>query len=602
MGFSEEITGWLSKFSDALQRRDISGVLELFLEEECFWRDYLVFTWNLLTCESKKEIAGMLKETLERTEAAHWEIDGAATELGGVVGAAIKFETSLARCRGYLKLKEGKCWVIVTTLWELKGHEEQTGPLRPQGVVYGAVKGSKTWLQRKKQEELELGHSKQPYCVIVGGGQAGIALGARLKALGVPTIIVEKNEKPGDTWRNRFSTLNTHTPIWTDHFPYMNFPSTWPLFTSKDQMGDFFECYVKLMGLNYWCSSECKSANFDEKEGCWKVMVENKKDESMITLRPVHLILATGSSGFAHVPQFKGAESFQGVQVHSSKFHSGEGWEGKQCVIIGAGVSAHDICQDLWEQGASQVTMVQKSSTTVVRQMTLHSLPPNVDEMNASTSAMEKVDILFLSTPFKLSTRFQIPFYEKIFKADKDFYDRLTKAGFKIDFGEDGSGLILKLLRRGGGYYIDVGASELIASGEIQVKSGVGVQEIRPKSILFSDGTELPADLLVYATGYKNMKEFIAKLISQELADKVGLIWGLGSDTKNDPGPWMGELKNMWKPLVHPNLWIMGGSFIQTRPMSRYLAIQLKARMENIPTPVFWPNCQTKLQELSLEN
>ncbi|KAL2635554.1 hypothetical protein R1flu_007033 [Riccia fluitans] len=599
MDSSQEISAWLSKFGDVLLRNDTSGVLKLFLEEECYWRDYLAFTWNLLTCESKNEIAQMLEETLQRTEAEHWEIDGTATESGGVVEAAIRFENPIARCRGYLRLREGKCWVIVTTLWQLKGHEEQAGPFRPPGVVCGAVKGRKTWLQIKKQEELELGHCKQPYCVIIGGGQAGIALGARLKALGVPTIIVEKNAKPGDTWRNRFSTLNTHTPLWADHFPYMNFPSTWPLFSSKDQMGDFLECYVKLIGLNYWCSSECKSANFDEKEGCWKVLLENKKDGSVITLRPVHLILATGSSGFANVPRFKGEESFQGVQVHSSKFHSGEGWEGKHCVIIGAGVSAHDICQDLWEQGASQVTMVQKSSTTVVGQLTILQPPPNEDEINASTSAVENFDMLMFSVPYKLLTRFQVPLYEQIAKADKNFYDRLTKAGFKLDFGEDGSGLYLKLLRRGGGYYLDVGASELIASGEIQVKSGVSVQEIRAKSVLFTDGSEVAADLIVYATGYKNMKEFIAKLISQEVSDKVGLIWGLGSDTQNDPGPWAGELRNLWKPLAHPNLWIMGGPFSQSRQMSRFLAIQLKTRMENIPTPVFWPDCHTRPQALS---
>ncbi|KAL3687062.1 hypothetical protein R1sor_013371 [Riccia sorocarpa] len=195
----------------------------------------------------------------------------------------------------------------------------------------------------------------------------------------------------------------------------------------------------------------------------------------------------------------------------------------------------------------------------------------------------------------------EIPMYQQIAKDDKDFYEGLEKAGFKSDFGEDGSGLHVRMTRRAGGYYINAGASELITGGQIKVKSGLGVQEMRPSSVVFTDGSEVKADLIVYATGYKNMKEFIAMLISPEVADKVGFVWGLGSDTHSDPGPWARELKNMWKPLVQPNLWLTGGVFMFNRQMSRFLAIQLKARMENISTPVFWPEEQTILQALSLD-
>jgi putative flavoprotein involved in K+ transport len=105
---------------------------------------------------------------------------------------------------------------------------------------------------------------------------------------------------------------------------------------------------------------------------------------------------------------------------------------------------------------------------------------------------------------------------------DADFYKRLEQAGLLLDFGDDGSGLFIKYLRRGSGYYIDVGASELIADGKIKLKSGVDVKRIKPKSVEFGDGPELPADLIVYATGYGSMNGWAAKLISQEVADKVG--------------------------------------------------------------------------------
>ena len=109
------------------------------------------------------------------------------------------------------------------------------------------------------------------------------------------------------------------------------------------------------------------------------------------------------------------------------------------------------------------------------------------------------------------------------------------KAGFLLDFGDDGSGLFMKYLRRGSGYYIDVGASELIADGRIKLHSGVNIERIKEDSVVLTDGTELPADLIVYATGYGSMNGWAARLISQEVADRVGKCWGLGSGYHERP-------------------------------------------------------------------
>ena len=182
---------------------------------------------------------------------------------------------------------------------------------------------------------------------------------------------------------------------------------------------------------------------------------------------------------------------------------------------------------------------------------------------------------------------FQTPVYEKMARVDADFYARLEKAGFLLDWGDDGSGLFMKYLRRGSGYYIDVGASELVANGSIKLKSGVNIVEIKENSVILTDGTELPVDLIVYATGYGSMNGWAAKLISQEVANRVGKCWGLGSDTKKDPGPWEGEERNMWKPTQQPALWFHGGNLHQSRHYSQFLSLQLKARMAGIPTPVY---------------
>jgi len=265
------------------------------------------------------------------------------------------------------------------------------------------------------------------------------------------------------------------------------------------------------------------------------------------------------------------------------------GYKGKKAVVVGSNNSAHDICAALWEQGAD-VTMVQRSSTHISRSDTLMDLALGGLYSEAALKAgitTDKADLIFASLPYKVLPSLQVPVYEEMKKRDAGFYARLEKAGFMLDFGDDGSGLFLKYLRRGSGYYIDVGASDLVADGKIKLKSGVGVERIKEHSIVFSDGSELPADLIVFATGYGSMNGWAAQLISKQVADKVGKCWGLGSDTRKDPGPWEGELRNMWKPTHQEALWFHGGNLHQSRHYSQFLSLQLKARLEGIPTPVY---------------
>ena len=191
------------------------------------------------------------------------------------------------------------------------------------------------------------------------------------------------------------------------------------------------------------------------------------------------------------------------------------------------------------------------------------------------------------SVPHRLMPKRSAPLYEEIYRRDKTLYDGLERAGFLFDFGEDGSGIHCKYMRRGSGYYIDVGGCELIADGRIKLKSGVTVREITANSVILTDGSELPADLIVYATGYGSMNGWAAQLISQDVADKVGKCWGVGSDTAKDPGPWEGELRNMWKPTQQEALWFHGGNLFQARFYSLLLALQLKARQVGIATPVY---------------
>jgi putative flavoprotein involved in K+ transport len=561
---------WLQKFGNALERGDINAAAGLF-EPEGFWRDLVSFTWNLKTCEGRAEVKAMLAATLAEVKPRNFVAKSAEW---------FTFETALGRGIGHLRLRGKHAWTLLTTLQELKGFEERREEMRSSSS--------------------EPSPTQPPYVLIVGGGQGGIALAARLKRLGVPAVVVEKNERAGDSWRKRYASLCLHDPVWYDHMPYLPFPEHWPVFTPKDRMGDWLEMYVKVMQLDYRSGTECVRASFSEEEKAWEVHL--LKNAEPLTLRPKHLVLATGMSGFPSVPPVKGVESFQrsgGFAVHSSQFEGGAAWKGKHAVVVGSGTSGHDICQDLHAQGAAEVTMVQRAPTIVVRSESLMELawgPLYSEQAVARGVSTPIADLTVASVPFKVLPELQRPIYAEIRKRDHELYAGLEKAGFQYTFGEDGSGIHALYLRRGAGYYIETGASQMIIDGRIKLKAGASVEAAGEKSVKLSDGSELPADLLVFATGYGSMNQWARELISAEVADKVGKVWGLGSDTKADPGPWVGELRNMWKPTAQENLWFHGGNLMQSRHYSLYLALQLKARFEGLAPPVYYVEPTQHLQ------
>ncbi len=582
------VSRWLQAFGAALARNDIDAAARLF-EADGYWRDLVAFTWNIKTCEGQAEIKAMLAATLSHVNPSSWAIHGSPVTIEGLTEGWFSFETAVGRGIGHLRLKGRKCWTLLTALQELKGYEEKSGPTREAGVEHGALVDRRSWLERRQEEAAALGTTRQPYCVIVGGGQGGIALAARLKRLNVPAIVVEKNARAGDSWRKRYRSLCLHDPVWYDHMPYLPFPEHWPVFSPKDRIGDWLEMYVNVMELDYWSSTECTAAKWDEKAEEWEVFLQRNNRE--ITVRAKQLVLATGMSGFPNMPEIPGTESFKGTLVHSSRHDGGAAWSGRRCVVLGSNNSAHDIAADLWEQGASSVTMIQRSPTVVVRSELLMELAWGKLYSEAAVRAgitTELADLTVASVPFRLLPALQKPIYDEIRRRDAGLYEGLEKAGFLFHMGEDGSGLHSIYLRRGAGYYIDVGASQMVIDGRIKLKSGVEVDALKENSVLLSDGTELPADLVVCATGYGSMNQWAAQLISQQAADRVGKCWGLGSGTKYDPGPWAGELRNMWKPTQVPALWFHGGNLMQSRHYSLYLALQLKARMEGIPTPVYY--------------
>ncbi len=585
-GASAAVSDWLKRFEAALAAPG-SADWTLLFAEDATWRDMVAFTWNIATVEGLPAIKRMISQQAAAIGLGQFVPAPKGLPAYDESGGWFAFETAAGRGLGKVEFEAGKCTRFFTELEELKGFEEPIGKRRRRGVPFGAQRNRKTWLDERAETARTLGYSVQPYCLVVGGGQNGLALAARLKRLSVPALVIDSEQRIGDAWRKRYKSLYLHGPSFADHMPFLPFPDHWPLYSSKDQMGDWLEIYAKAMELDVWTGTRCLSASFDESSERWSVKVNRDGEE--ITLQPVQLVLAAGLSGAANVPSFPGAESFAGSAYHSSRHgNRGEEARGKNCVVIGSTNSAHDIAQDLWEHEAASVTMIQRSPTILIDIRSAEKIRVYKSPWADPDLTTRHADLVVASLPFRSLLEIEKESTRQYQEVDADLLRRLDERGFKVWTGEDETGLGFAYLRTASGYYIEVGASQLVADGEIVVQQG-DVAEILPDGVKMEDGTVLPADVLVYATGYRPLEEWVGELISPEVQAKVGRCWGLGSGTSDDPGPWEGELRNMWKPTPQKGLWFQAGSLNQTRPYSQWLALQLKARMENLETPVYDP-------------
>jgi putative flavoprotein involved in K+ transport len=442
---------WVAAFGAALDRHDIDGVLDLF-EPDGFWRDLAALTWNVYTAEGGDAIRAMLSACLEGIAPTAWNIDQLLGSNNGVHQALLSFETRTARCSAVLRLRGGRCWTLLTAVSELIGFEETTRARRTNGAPLRYEPGRPDWRTERDRRTAELGVTQQPYCVIVGAGQAGLGLGARLKQLGVPTLIVDKRERPSDTWRERYATLSLHSPVWYDHMPYLPFPETWPRFASKDRVADWLDAYATIMDLDIWTGADCIGSQYDEALGAWRLSII--RGGRPIELRPMQLVLATGFWDAPYVPDIPGRDRFAGRQQHVADARDIERCDGLRSIVIGAGTSAHDIAAQLWEAGAN-VTMIQRSPTIVTR---IDSLLPAVEIYDTDAPApkppTELADLLAASIPNRLMPQFQAPFIAAIKAKDAAFYEGLRKAGFLYDFGEDGGGFITRGMQDPSGFYI----------------------------------------------------------------------------------------------------------------------------------------------------
>lgn len=566
---------WLAEFEAALGN---DGTLESLFHPDSYWRDALALSWTLQTIDGRDDILKTLKAQAAQAAPSGFAIDPDRASPRKVMRAGVdcieaifKFETRLGRGDGIIRLipdaADGgrmKAWTLLTALKELKGFEEQLGAARPRGSAYSRDFRGPNWLDLRNASSAYA--DRDPAVLVVGGGQSGLCIAARLKQLGVDTLIVDRMARIGDNWRKRYHALTLHNQVQVNHLPYMLFPPSWPTYIPKDKLANWFESYVDGMELNFWTETEFLGGSYDEKQGRWTVTVRRKGEERV--MQPRHVVLATGVSGIPNIPDIPGLNNFTGKVVHSSGYDDGENWKGKRALVIGTGNSGHDIAQDLYSSGA-HVTLVQRSSTLVV------SIEPSAQLVYApyNEGTLDDNDLIAVSMPLKVARKSHALTCQKSAELDKDLLDGLRAVGFKLDFGEDNTGWQFKYLTRGGGYYFNVGCSDLLIRRAIALKQFADIETFTAEGARMKSGESVPADLIVLATGYRPQEELVQKLFGDAVTKRVGTIWGFG-DTQ--------ELRNMYVRTGQPGLWFIAGGLAQCRIGSKQLALQIKAIEEGL--------------------
>ena len=563
---------WLTSFESALSSGTEAALQEV-LWKDVHWRDLMAFTWTITPHDTLDAVIHEFITCQRQVNARNFSLSEDRTAPRRVmrhglasIEAFFSFETKVGQCTGIVRLVADhpeKAWVLATSLGELKGHEEPINMRRPAGSAFSRNFGGDNWTDIRAKTAAFA--DRDPAVLIVGAGQAGLAIAARLGLLGVDTLMIDMRNRVGDIWRERYHSLALHNQAKLNHMPYLPWPPNWPKYLSKDMIAGWLENYAWAMECNVWNNTEFLGATFDEEKGEWIAKVK-RADGTERAMRPRHLVIANGVAGKPYSPKLQGLDTFKGSVVHTHQFRDGAKWKGKKVLVVGAGTSGHDVAQDLHGHGA-HVKIIQRGSVTVASVKAaglVHSVYYEED------LPLEDCDMIAAASSYPLLVRAYQSAVEKMKVMDKELLEGLAAKGFKLDWGEDETGHQMKFRRRHGGYYLDCGCSSLIINGEVGLLQHEDTDHYVENGLLMKNGTVEEADLIITATGYYSQESVVREMLGDKIADKIGQIWGI--DPKSS------EIANMFVATPQQGLWFSGGGFAHTRIYSHYIAMGIKVR------------------------
>ncbi|KAK4545847.1 hypothetical protein LTR36_002411 [Oleoguttula mirabilis] len=555
------------------------------LAENAIWRDLLSFTGTYRTFYSRPTVVATLQKLSNAKQRSVFKLKERdprrAGSLGdiGWVDVDIQFNTEedgiVGQCEGIVSVirsedGEWRIWMLRTWLECLDGHGHPDVLEPSQAPSHNGQNGYSND-QANGLANGHHGHQDLPTvsydAVVVGGGQAGLSVAGRLKALNVNYILLEKRPEIGHIWATRYDSLRWHT---SKEYGCLPFDHTYPAeddyMLPAKRIGAGHKAYSERFGINLRTSSSVESAVFDDKANVWTISVASPEGHQ--TLKARNLVLSIGPGHLTPVsptwatPDRIDASNFRGTITHSSSYFSiPASLAGKAGIVVGTANTGHDVAEDMANAGMS-TTMVQRGATFVFPMEWLHHAQDLDYNANSDAGAADKECFTY---PNKILRENINRVVWMLIRNSPERFDALEKAGFKLDRYGD---IYTNIYSRFGGHYVDIGASARIAQGEIKIKSQA-VKCLTEKGLLFEDGSEVPADLIVLCTGFDhNFRTDAAKIVGREVAEQMDDFWGVNGE---------GEIRGHAKLAGFPHLYYHGGDIRMGRFFSRFIALQIQA-------------------------
>ncbi|KAL8366311.1 hypothetical protein RB595_004873 [Gaeumannomyces hyphopodioides] len=583
--------GVLDKLNASLTAGDAAGVKDCFNASQAYWKDSIALTWHLRTFATPSTIAASLLETsrLRGLSRDGFQVDGDAqfNPVFSFIDCPISFATSspatkaigkvlLLPVRGDKNQVEWKIWILATRLESLDVHPENEALLRQPGRT----------IDGKQDFETQV--------LILGAGNAAAILAARLKALGVESVMVERYPRVGDNWARRYDCLQFHVPTSSAQTPYLPYDdSLLGRMLKREDLTNHMRRYVAEFHLNVLTSSRVQSSVFDTSAKKWTVTIQTTAGRVTATAR--HVVQATGlGSQQPFIPKLADEGLYKGVSIHSTEYQNPEASlkaKGVRSVlVVGSANTAFDVLQDVHDAGL-ETTIVARSRTFVVPVEYLR----NPRALGSYDAGVEEADRNAFSLPTWVEAWLVKELFASLARAEPDRYRALAATGFPVlDSADKDACLLHNILERGGGHYVDMGTTRLIADGKVGVKAGVAPVAYTEHGLRFSDGSTIEADAVVWCTGFrdKDVRQVLLDVLGSEpeqggpgrlgprdVLARMDATWGVDAE---------GEVRGVWKRHLGlerdggVNYWVTGGHTQFHRYHSTTIVLQIKAELEGL--------------------
>ncbi|KAK3349696.1 monooxygenase [Lasiosphaeria hispida] len=587
-------TAVIEKINAALAADDFEAFESCCFPSQTYWKDQVALTYHFRTFRNPGVVAANFLETKRlRGIPEGLRLEGTpqfvpATPVLQWIDCNFAFKTTspAASASGRLLLlphsNDGalgwKIWVLSTWLkgLDVRPHDES--------------------LLRSSGRQLESLDRIETDVLIIGGGNSGAVLAARLKALGVDSVILERNAQPGDNWALRYDYLQFHVPTSLCEMPYIPYPKHLhtPHMLTRDELASQVRLLISTFNLNLINSSTITSTTFSLTTKTWTIHFTTPLGPRFATAK--HLVQATGiASQSPYTPPISHPDRYQGISLHSVSYKSAQSTlashGAKSVIIVGSANTAFDILQDCAAvPSLRDITMVVRSPTYVVP--VEYAFDPRglglYDHVPVSAA-----DQMLMTLPTWVDGALAGGLFAMLAAAEPERYSKLKEAGFPVMDGTHPEvNLLHNLLERGGGHYVDVGGTKVLEEGRAVVKAGTQPVEYTEKGLRFEDGSVVEADAVVWCTGFadKNVRDVVFEVLGghqgdgeergegvlgpRQIAERVDATFGVDAE---------GEIRGMWKRHTRlENYWVMGGHTGQQRWYSVPLVLQIQAALEGI--------------------